>query len=159
MSVSQTSQYHQRPSRTLSGHKLTYHSCDPASLTITRVAELTPKPKGCDKFSSIHLVRSATAPELPGLESEDCHKYVLPHTSADPVREYNAIFDVASRIVLARANRASLLVFVGDEAGDVALAAPAPAVDACLALILDAVEAVAVVITARHNDPSAGARE
>lgn len=92
----------------------------------------TPKPKGRNAFSSIHVVappecaKSQVAEEtiatiqegsnalkkemcLHRLNKEGCKPY------ATPMEEYNTIFEAASSLLLAKADRASLLIFVGWE--------------------------------------------
>eukprot|EP01063_Lacrimia_lanifica_P002410 TRINITY_DN1126_c0_g1_i1.p1 TRINITY_DN1126_c0_g1~~TRINITY_DN1126_c0_g1_i1.p1 ORF type:complete len:792 (+),score=422.84 TRINITY_DN1126_c0_g1_i1:74-2449(+) len=108
--------YHQRPDSVLEAHTLRYHEVDPAAVTIDEIAALTPKPKGRDNFSSFHVIhRGAGATAV--VADARCHVYELPETHGDPVAEYNAIFAITSELVLKGADRASLLVYVGQEGG------------------------------------------
>ena len=111
-----TTEYHQRPSEScISGHSLEYHNCDPETLTIEEICANTPYPKGQEAFSSVHIIRTSTAPSLPQLTSD--HEYILDVASlTSPMAEYKTIFSLASQLILEKADRASLIVFIGAEA-------------------------------------------
>ena len=109
--------YHQEPSLATGGR---------AGL-LSNVIERTPKPKGKACFSSVHVVcaqpggmPAAVArcldkdAELLGM---GCEQYTLPRdaTAGDPMREWAAIFELASSLILRHADRASLVVFVGGD--------------------------------------------
>eukprot|EP00559_Dactyliosolen_fragilissimus_P001098 CAMPEP_0184861726 /NCGR_PEP_ID=MMETSP0580-20130426/6342_1 /TAXON_ID=1118495 /ORGANISM="Dactyliosolen fragilissimus" /LENGTH=856 /DNA_ID=CAMNT_0027359317 /DNA_START=32 /DNA_END=2602 /DNA_ORIENTATION=+ len=104
---------------------------DPASYVQT-LLDHTPKPKGRNAFTSVHLVGPALTVQSNEAEKtidavlkgcNDLSKQVCLHrlnevactNEATPMEEYNGIFEVASSLLLEKADRASLLVFVGWE--------------------------------------------
>lgn len=99
---------------------------------VQKILDTTPKPKGRNAFTSIHVVgppecvRSDIAEEtiltlqtgsaalkkelhLHRLNKEGCK------LNASPMEEYNAIFETASSLLMSKADRASILIFVGWE--------------------------------------------
>ena len=96
------------------------------------ILDQTPKPVGRNAFTSIHVVgphESVGSEEaektiealLNGSESlkKEMHLHRLNAAgckpNATPMEEYNAIFETSSSLLLAKADRASLLIFVGWE--------------------------------------------
>merc|ERR1719326_1908363 len=82
---------------TLTGPSVEYFHCQPRKLSLDRIAQLTPKPKGHKVFSSFHVVhqegelakRLVHAPRVDGL-GPPVHSYHMPKAQADPaVEEYN----------------------------------------------------------------------
>lgn len=120
--VGQTSRFHQQAGTQLSSPCVKYHQVMPnlASITLQTVAEKTPKPKGHAKFSTIEVVHQGGSlahrlMNAPWLDFEvPVRFYELQESDGDPVREYNAIFDIETRMMLAKTNRQSLVVFVGN---------------------------------------------
>jgi hypothetical protein len=54
-----TSRYHARPGLQISGASVKYHQWGGASaLSLDRIAKLTPKPKGHERFSTIEVVHA-----------------------------------------------------------------------------------------------------
>ncbi len=99
---------------------------------VERIMSKTPLPKGRDAFSSIHVVapplsvkseiaeRTIKTIEKGSLElNREMHLHRLNEVGCKPVttamEEYNTIFEVASSLLMAKADRASLLIFVGWE--------------------------------------------
>lgn len=104
---------------------------EPISFVQT-ILDQTPKPKGRISFSSIHVVgphecvKSSEAERtievlVNGAQAlkKELHLHRLNEagckSTSTPMEEYNAIFEVASSLLLSKADRASLLVFVGWE--------------------------------------------
>jgi len=104
---------------------------EPVSFVQT-ILDQTPKPKGRNSFSSIHVVgphesvKSAEADRtievlVNGAQAlkKELHLHRLNEAGckfdSTPMDEYNTIFEVASSLLLKKADRASLLVFVGWE--------------------------------------------
>ena len=99
---------------------------------VERILSTTPKPKGRNAFTSIHVVappesaRSEVAEKTVrviqegslGLKKE-MHLHRLNEEGykprATPMEEYNTIFETASSLLMAKADRASILIFVGSE--------------------------------------------
>lgn len=95
-----------------------YHQSD-NNLTLSRIVRHTPKPTGHHRFSSIEVVHSG-GPVVEKLRAatrvdSTCpvRWYELPPTHRDPEAEFRAIFEVEERMMLARANRQTLIVWVG----------------------------------------------
>eukprot|EP00930_Biecheleria_cincta_P027178 TRINITY_DN1908_c0_g1_i2.p1 TRINITY_DN1908_c0_g1~~TRINITY_DN1908_c0_g1_i2.p1 ORF type:complete len:833 (-),score=141.90 TRINITY_DN1908_c0_g1_i2:350-2848(-) len=101
-------------------------------LLLRTVLETTPKPKGRDSFSSVHVVAppEKQSPEVAEplvaclckaatVEGVELHVHRLPErgcaADATAMEEYEAIFQTASSAILAKADRASLLLYVGWE--------------------------------------------
>lgn len=92
---------------------------DAESPSAVELLEQTPLPDGASSFSSMHLAVApgARAARLAdGLSSSGealirTHRYQWPAT-ASAAAEYEALFEIASQIILDGADRASLLVFV-----------------------------------------------
>ena len=99
---------------------------------VKTILDKTPKPKGRYAFSSLHVVgphQSVQSTEaektiktvLDGAKAlrKEAHLHRLSAcgcvAGASPMDEYNTIFKAASSLLLAKADRASLLVFVGWE--------------------------------------------
>jgi 3-dehydroquinate synthetase len=104
---------------------------------LKKVLDSTPKPKGCEKFSSVHVISppqrvSPTVAEplvaclqtAAHVDGVALHVHRLPdpgcQRNATAMEEYEAIFKTASSVILAKADRASLLLYVGweDDAKD-----------------------------------------
>lgn len=96
------------------------------------ILDKTPKPKGRYAFSSIHVVGPHESVESSEAEqtiqtvvdgAKSLKKEIHVHRlnisgcvkGASPMDEYNTIFEAATSLLLAKADRASLLVFVGWE--------------------------------------------
>ncbi len=94
--------------------------------------DTTPKPKGRNAFTSVHVVappevtKSFVAEETIATLQEGCralNKEMHLHRlnkegckpNATPMEEYETIFEAASSLLMAKADRASILVFVGWE--------------------------------------------
>jgi len=104
---------------------------------LSTILKRTPKPKGRYAFSNVHIVGPdssvvesveaeatiAAIQEGAKLLNKDSHLHRLSAAACKPtassMEEYNAIFETASKALLEKADRASLLVFVGWE--DVAM--------------------------------------
>jgi len=99
---------------------------------LSRIIANTPLPKGKDEFSSLHLIgppKEANAGVAEAILSnlqtgnasklkKELHIHRLPAASCpqpSAMDEYEAIFRVASELILRKADRASLLIFVGWE--------------------------------------------
>jgi len=92
----------------------------------------TPLPKGRDAFTSVHIIappseiKSAAAEKTLAMltvgnnlrtERKELHVHRLLSrcTGKEPMDEYATVFDVASNLILQKADRASLCIFVGWE--------------------------------------------
>jgi len=92
-------------------------------MSLQTIVAQTPPPKGKSEFSSVHLilagssaVHSALKDQLAELECPtQLYELAADAHSGDPIAEYNALFAVASDLILQKADRASLLVFVGED--------------------------------------------
>lgn len=99
---------------------------------VQKILDDTPKPKGRNAFSSIHVVGPHDSIKSEKAEatiralydgSNALKKEVFVHRlntagckkNASPMEEYNTIFEASSSLLMAKADRASLLVFVGWE--------------------------------------------
>jgi len=98
---------------------------------VGRIIASTPLPKGKKEFSSIHVVapplgaakRNANAERIvrdlvdgnavTARKEMHVHRLSERCASGDPVDEFEAIFTVCSDMILAKADRASLVIFVG----------------------------------------------
>eukprot|EP00560_Eucampia_antarctica_P008834 CAMPEP_0197828440 /NCGR_PEP_ID=MMETSP1437-20131217/4998_1 /TAXON_ID=49252 ORGANISM="Eucampia antarctica, Strain CCMP1452" /NCGR_SAMPLE_ID=MMETSP1437 /ASSEMBLY_ACC=CAM_ASM_001096 /LENGTH=807 /DNA_ID=CAMNT_0043429643 /DNA_START=467 /DNA_END=2890 /DNA_ORIENTATION=- len=107
-------------------------SRDDTAAYVNAILDKTLKPKGRYAFTSLHVVGPHES--IQSIEAEKTIKTVLDGASAlkkethlhrlnacgcvedaSPMDEYNTIFEAASSLLLAKADRASLLVFVGWE--------------------------------------------
>ena len=105
--------------------------CQPSAF-VQAILDQTPKPKGRYAFTSIHVVgphESVKSKEAEktiealsyGAKSlkKEMHLHRMSKAgcspNATPMEEYNAIMETASSLLLAKADRASLLIFVGWE--------------------------------------------
>ena len=97
------------------------------------ILDKTPKPKGRTSFSSIHIVASTggqletvSETQLASLKQQcnemekEFHVQRLNFVNAasnlgDPLWEFNAIFEVASELLMQGADRASLLLYIGPQ--------------------------------------------
>jgi len=101
----------------ISGASVKYHHW--GGLSLERIAKLTPKPKGNERFSSIEVVhaggpvaeRLLAAPRIDA--SCPVRVYELPETRCEPAAEFKAIFELEEAMMLQRASRQSLIVWVG----------------------------------------------
>ena len=116
--------YMERPGLQLSDPSVHYHQIlpDVSAITLTSIVEKTPKPKGHVSFSTIEVVHQG-GPLVERLASSPWFNqnvpvrfHELPETDADPTREYNAIFEIETRMMLAKANRQSLVIWAGNPA-------------------------------------------
>ena len=117
-----TSRFHQEAGLQLTNPTVQYHQILPnvAAATLVAIAQKTPKPKGHTKFSTIEVVhqggplveRLANSPWFDHEVPVRFHE--LPETGGDPSREYNAIFEIETRMMLAKANRQSLVIWAGN---------------------------------------------
>lgn len=99
---------------------------------VQKILDDTPKPKGRNSFSSVHIVGPHSSTKSLRAEStiqslyEGCKclkKEVFVHRLNEagcqqhptPMEEYKAIFEASSSLLIAKADRASLLIFVGWE--------------------------------------------
>lgn len=99
---------------------------------LKNVLEATPKAKGCEQFSSVHVVAPpetfsphvaeplvACLQKAAYAEGISLHVHRLHDAgclkTASAMDEYRTIFETASSIILAKADRASLLLYVGWE--------------------------------------------
>jgi 3-dehydroquinate synthetase len=97
---------------------------------VQTILDNTPKPKGRDAFTSIHIVgpnecvsNSQAEKTIQTVQDgskalkREVHLHRLNVSGCQlkttPIEEYNAIFEAASSLLLTKADRASLLVFVG----------------------------------------------
>lgn len=132
-------EYHTTPPASFSDQSVKVpYICLPSVATggdasmLNTILDATPKPKGRTSFSSVHVIAppeslSATCaqPLVRFLESSalDAGVQICVHrlselacaSDCSALLEYNAIFELASSLILSRADRASLLVFVGWE--------------------------------------------
>ena len=103
-----------------------------ASAYVQKILDSTPKPKGRNAFTSVHVVappevtKSSVAEDTIATLQEGCNalkKEMHLHRlnkegckpNATPMEEYQTIFEAASSLLMAKADRASILVFVGWE--------------------------------------------
>lgn len=82
---------------------------------------------GRTTFSSVHIIAPESMAESPAITNmiargNETHVHTHTYTisedviaSSEPMREYTQIFEIASALIENRADRASLLVFVGSE--------------------------------------------
>lgn len=99
---------------------------------LAKILSATPKPKGRDVFTSIHVVappisvksaiaeKTVKALQLGSLQlGRLLHVHRLKEegckTNASPMEEYNTIFETASSLLMKKADRASILIFIGWE--------------------------------------------
>lgn len=99
---------------------------------VQQILDGTPKPKGRNAFTSIHVVGPAKSVHSEQAEKtiqaiadgaksmkNEMHLHRLNEVgckpNATPMEEYNTIFEAASSLLLSKADRASILVFVGWE--------------------------------------------
>ena len=99
---------------------------------VETILNSTPKPKGRNAFTSIHIVGPPVEVQSKAAEStistiqsgasmlnKENHLHRLNMDGcrplATPLQEYNTIFEAASSLLLSKADRASLLIFVGWE--------------------------------------------
>lgn len=104
---------------------------NPADFVKT-ILDQTPKPKGRNAFTSVHVV--GPSKDIRSLEAEktiqaltvgskslgkEMHLHRLDgvgcHQNASPMDEYKTIMEAASSLLLSKADRASILIFVGWE--------------------------------------------
>jgi len=101
--------------------QLEYFQMPRSSLSLRDVIKQTPKPKGKTEFSSIHIVTtgSSSVGETFVAQANDVENpFSVYHLAAQldtPAQEYNAIFEIGSKLILNKADRASLLLFVSDD--------------------------------------------
>jgi len=123
-----SSEFHARPDTVLHDLSLRYvhvplAANDDFSVDGQLLLQNTPLPKGSSSFTSVHLVAvqepaaEARADRLQESLEVKCGKAVSRYSwpaiqDGDVVGEYNAIFGVASDLILKGADRSSLLVFV-----------------------------------------------
>eukprot|EP00308_Calcidiscus_leptoporus_P024742 CAMPEP_0119401708 /NCGR_PEP_ID=MMETSP1334-20130426/142511_1 /TAXON_ID=127549 /ORGANISM="Calcidiscus leptoporus, Strain RCC1130" /LENGTH=608 /DNA_ID=CAMNT_0007425631 /DNA_START=51 /DNA_END=1875 /DNA_ORIENTATION=+ len=128
--------YHQRPGLQLVDPCVEYHQLpagegiEAARRALAFIVAQTPKPKGHARFSTIEVVTCGGASSdgthalsaslledaRPTLEAQlrcPVRFHQLAATGADPVREWSAIFELETRMMLLKANRQSLVVWVG----------------------------------------------
>jgi 3-dehydroquinate synthetase len=99
---------------------------------VQKILDTTPKPKGRNAFTSVHVVappestKSAVAEKTIATLQQGCDvlkKEIHLHRlnpkgckpDATPMEEYETIFEAASSLLMEKADRASILVFVGWE--------------------------------------------
>ena len=116
--------YMEHPGLQLSDPSVEYHQIlpDVSAITLTDIVEKTPKPKGHASFSTIEIVHQG-GPLVERLASSPWSDRDVPvrfhelrETDGDPAREYHAIFDIETRMMLAKANRQSLVIWAGNPA-------------------------------------------
>ena len=108
-----------------------YHHVDTTSPDLGLLFEKTPKPKGRTTFSTVHIVAptagllETVAEEQVASLKQQCsamektfhvHRFNFVNAASnlgDPLWEFNAIFEVASDLLMHGADRASLVVFIG----------------------------------------------
>ena len=124
-----TSRYHARPGVQIAPSTVKYHcfsasaSSSPSSrsslLSLEKICRLSPKPKGHERFSSVEVVHAGgpLAEQLLSVPRIDgacpVRVYELPETHLDPTQEFKAIFELEEAMMLQRANRQSLIVWIG----------------------------------------------
>jgi len=115
-----SSRYHARPGLQIASTTVKYHQFGgDATLTLDRIAKLTPRPKGHERFSTIEVIhtggpiaeRLLAAPRIDA--ACPVRFYELPETHLDPTEEFRAIFELEEAMMLQRANRQSLIVWIG----------------------------------------------
>jgi len=107
-----------------------YHKIDVSSPDLAFIIENTPKPKGRTTFSTVHIVAPTSGIlETVGEEQlisikQQCdlmkktfhvHRFNFVNAASnlgDPLWEFNAIFEIASELLMQGADRASLLLFM-----------------------------------------------
>mmetsp|Transcript_5361 Transcript_5361/g.17244 ORF Transcript_5361/g.17244 Transcript_5361/m.17244 type:complete len:705 (+) Transcript_5361:32-2146(+) len=107
------------PGPQLKPAKVRYHQVDGNLLTIGHVVSKTPPPPGSTSFHSVEVVhaggavaeRLRCAPRIDATYPVRFHE--LPETGCSPAREFAAIFEVLEGMMLAKANRQSLVLWVG----------------------------------------------
>ena len=107
------------PGSQLKPAKVRYHQVDGNLLTIGHVVSKTPPPPGSTSFHSVEVVhaggavaeRLRCAPRIDATYPVRFHE--LPETGCSPAREFAAIFEVLEGMMLAKANRQSLVLWVG----------------------------------------------
>ena len=110
---------------------ISYTHIDTLSPNLALIFEKTPKPKGRTNFSTVHIVaptggllETVAEAQLVSLKQQcdvmekTFHVHRFNFTSAasnlgDPLWEFNAIFEIASELLMQGADRASLVVYVG----------------------------------------------
>ena len=129
--VCKTIQYLTHTHFLISFHRFENATSQP-SVFVESILKQTPKPKGRNAFTSIHVVGPHES-----ISSEVAEKTIKVITqgskalkkemhlhrlnahgcgfNATPMEEYNTIFEAASSILMSKADRASLLIFVGWE--------------------------------------------
>lgn len=115
--------------------KLGYHNAASVATggdagLLAHVLASTPLPVGKDKFSSVHVVAPpvsvkcavaegivASLQGAAGSVQKEVRVHRLPEscTKVDPMAEYTAVFETTSQLLLAKADRASLIIYVGWE--------------------------------------------
>ena len=98
-----------------------YHQCSPGEIRLDKIVRLTPKPKGHTSFSTIEVVhtggeiaeRLQRAPRIDAA-GPPVRFYRLQPSNAEPAKEYSTLFELEDAMLLNKANRQSLVVFVGN---------------------------------------------
>ena len=102
------------------------------AVLVQKILDETPKPKGRNAFTSIHVVGPHESVQSKQAEKtiealsrgsqylkKEMHLHRLNadgcKTNPTPMEEYNAIFEAASSLLMSKADRASILIFVGWE--------------------------------------------
>ena len=115
------SRYHQDAGVQISNPSVKYHQLlpDVCTASLRQIVQKTPKPKGHTRFSTIEVVHQG-GPLVERMSNSlwldhqvPIRFHELPETGGDPAREYNAIFEIETRMMLAKANRQSLVIWAG----------------------------------------------
>ena len=128
-----TEDYHRIPTPEKRSVSISYRNVALHDPDLSLILEATPKPKGRTSFSTIHVVAptggqlETVAEAQLGSIKRQCNElgkefcvHRLNFVSAasnlgDPLWEFNAIFEVASELLMQGADRASLLLYIGPQ--------------------------------------------
>eukprot|EP00929_Paragymnodinium_shiwhaense_P060220 TRINITY_DN3009_c0_g1_i1.p1 TRINITY_DN3009_c0_g1~~TRINITY_DN3009_c0_g1_i1.p1 ORF type:complete len:826 (+),score=179.31 TRINITY_DN3009_c0_g1_i1:96-2573(+) len=125
--------FDEHPENVLDDPEVPYFQLGAEPVTAELLLARTPLPKGASAFTSVHIVAGSAfargtvrrlAEEFRTLKKQ-AHVYEWPALdSGDAAGEFNALFDLASKMILAGADRASLLIYLASpaEEGDCEMA-------------------------------------